>query len=483
MKMPKLLSGLGNSLRTKDFRVGGYSAAAAAIVIAIAVAVNILAGSLPAGLTQFDITPNQLFALSAQTETVLKNLDQEITVYWIVQDGMEDATVQTLLSRYADLSGKLRVVKKDPDVYPTFVQQYVSDGVYNNSLIVQSEARFRYISYTELYEYNYDNYYYTGSYDMAFAGESALTSAINYCVSGTLQRLYVLSGHGEAALSTAFSTAVERENVETASLSLVSSQAVPEDADCVLMNIPQRDLSLEEAELLRAYLQGGGKLLLITDPLQEGRLTNLEAVLAEYGVTAAEGVVVEGNANYYAWGTPYCLLPTVEYHTITAPLQQGGYAVLLPIAQGLTVSDALPEGVSVTELLTTSSSAFSKQAGYALSTYEREDGDIDGPFALAVSIEAETTGAGIVWVSSGGLVDDDTNTQISGGNQDLFLNALSYLCGADENAISIRAKTLSAEYLTMDSATASWLTVAVVGVIPLAYLAVGCILFIRRKRR
>ena len=37
--------------------------------------------------------------------------------------------------------------------------------------------------------------------------------------------------------------------------------------------------------------------------------------------------------------------------------------LLLPIAQGLTVDEELPEGVSVTELLTTSANAFSKAAG------------------------------------------------------------------------------------------------------------------------
>lgn len=46
----------------------------------------------------------------------------------------------------------------------------------------------------------------------------------------------------------------------------------------------------------------------------------------------------------------------------------------------------------VTELLTTSDEAFSKTAGYDLATYEKEDGDIDGPFALAVSIACENDG-------------------------------------------------------------------------------------------
>ena len=40
----------------------------------------------------------------------------------------------------------------------------------------------------------------------------------------------------------------------------------------------------------------------------------------------------------------------------------------------------------MTALLTTSDSAYSKAAGYDLTTYDREEGDLDGPFALAVAI-------------------------------------------------------------------------------------------------
>ena len=48
--------------------------------------------------------------------------------------------------------------------------------------------------------------------------------------------------------------------------------------------------------------------------------------------------------------------------------------MLLPISQGLTVAEDLRDTLSVTKLLTTSSSAFAKAAGYELTTYERRMG-------------------------------------------------------------------------------------------------------------
>ena len=130
--------------------------------------------------------------------------------------------------------------------------------------------------------------------------------------------------------------------------------------------------------------------------------------------------------------------------------------------------------------------ACAKAAGYDLTTYEKEEGDVNGPFALAVAI-SDTVDDGItsdiVWVSSAALVDDQTNTQVSGGNQDFFLNALGYLCQAEQSSLSIHAKSLSSETLTMDSAAVSALTVAVVGVIPAAVITLGIVIWIRRKRR
>lgn len=484
--MKTLLKKIAASFKTRSTRVGGYSVAAGCIVLAIAVAANAFVSALPSSVTKIDTTTNQLFTISEQTENIVSRLQSDVTIYWIVQSGSEDTGVKNLLERYEDLSDRVEVKKIDPDVYPTFLDQYSLSNVYNNSLVVECGDRYRYVSEDEIYVYDYSYYYYTGSYDVSFDGESALTSAIDYVVSEDLPKVYVLTGHGESTLATTFSTAVEKENIELADLSLLTEGEVPADGDCLLICCPQSDISSEELEMIRDYLGNGGNMILITDPPVDGALENLDALMAYYGVTAQEGIVVEGNQSHYAYGTPYYLLPEIESHTITQPLIDEGYYILMPVAQGLTVSDEKPVTVSVTKLLTTSSSAFSKAAGYSLTTYEREDGDIAGPFALAVAITdtlEDGIESNILWFASGALLDEQTNSQVSGGNQDLFLNALSYLCESEGSSISIHAKSLSYDYLTMDSGTASSLSILVVAVIPLMYLAVGIVVVVRRTRR
>ena len=161
---------------------------------------------------------------------------------------------------------------------------------------------------------------------------------------------------------------------------------MPEDADCLLICGPESDLSQEEKEAILAYLQEGGDLILLTDPAQTGEeRPNLEELMAEYGMSSAQGVVVEGDPSHYALGSPVYLLPNLESHTITSPLQEGGYYILMALAQGLKLEEFPREGLSVSPLLTTSDEAYSKLAGYGMETYQKEEGDEAGPFALAAA--------------------------------------------------------------------------------------------------
>jgi len=465
---------------TKALKAGSFSFAVVAIVIAIAVAANLFVTALPESFTKIDLTSQKLYSLSAQTESIVSALGDDIDITWIVQNGQEDTTLGTLLGRYESLSRKIHVTKLDPDAYPTFTAKYTSDQVYNNSLVVESGTRSRYISYTDLYVYDYSNYYTTGSYSVSFAGENELTSAIDYVTSETVPVLYTLTGHGEATLSSTYSSAIASDNIEVKSLSVITENAVPEDATCVLIYAPKNDISTEEQQILSSYAAEGGSILLITDPLETGAYRpNLDALTAEYGMSETEGIVIEGSGDHYAYGEPYCLLPTLGSHTITSSLSSGGYYVLLPLAHGLKLT-----GGTAKALLSTSDSAYTKKAGYEMTTYEKEEGDEEGQFVLGAiaSTDAENEKASLIWVTSSSLLDDMTNVQVAGGNEDFFLNCLNYVCG-EESKISIRAKSLSYDYLTVSSSQAAVLRVLMVVMIPAAFVVAGIAVRVRRKRR
>ena len=456
---------------------GSYSLAVTAIVLAILIVINIMASLLPASWTKLDISSANLYSITSNTKVVVNALDRDVTIYWIVQADQEDSVIENLLAKYDSLSKHIEVVKKNPDTYPTFAEQYTDETVYNNSLVVESGSKYRYISYNDIYLSDVD--YSTYSYVYSFDGEGAITSAIDYVVSDDLPIVYNLQGHGEEELPSDFSEQIEKENMELREFSLLNEDEIPEDADCILIYAPASDLSEEEEQILSEYLSEGGKLLVFAGPTEDGTLTNLYKLLEECGVTAADGVVVEGDREYYAFRQPYITLPDIQSSDITDALAEGNYNVIVPIAQGLTVGES--SWYTVTELLTTSESSFSKAAGYALTTYEKEDGDTDGPFALAVSVES-SEGGQMVWVASSVFLDEAYNAYSSGANLDFAMNSLSSLIGESE-AMAIRSKSLGYNYLTISESTSSMLKAVMIGVIPAAFAAAGIVMMVSRRRR
>ena len=470
------------ALSTRTAKVGGYSFVLSLVVLAILIAVNVLASKLPTSWTQFDISAAQLYSLTSDTKVVVTNLQQDVTIYWISQTGKEDTVIQKLLDRYQELSDYITVVKKDPDVYPTFAQQYTEETVMNNSLVVESGDKNRYISYDNIYQYDTGSYYTTGSVSQSFDGEGQITSAIDYVVSTDLPQVYLLSGHGEAALSETFADELERSNYGTVEdFSLLNVDAIPEECDVLLINAPTSDISDEELTMLRSYVQGGGKLVVLSGPQENADLPNLQALLSDYGVTVNDGVVVDTNRDYYAFTAPYVLMPEIESSDITDPLKDGDYHVIVPIAAGLNVGED-NGGATVTSLLKTSTDSFSKAAGYAMTTYDKEDGDIDGPFTLAVSVEDANAGGRLLWVASDYLLDDMYNSYSSGANLDFVMNGLSWMIG-NTDAVSIRSKSLDYNYLTISSSSAAWLKVCMIGIIPVGFLLLGLDEVLRRRKK
>ena len=473
MKLPNMKR---DSVRSRIAAKGGsYSLAVTAIVLAILIAVNILASVLPTSVTKYDITSTNLYSVTSSTKVVVNALEKDVTIYWVVQADEEDEVIENLLGKYESLSSHITVTKKNPDVFPTFTSQYTSEDVPNNSLIVECGDKSRYISYNDIYLADVD--YTTYSYVYSFDGEGAITSAIDYVISDELPKVYTLEGHGEESLPSEFQTQIEKENIELASFSLLNTDKIPEDADALLIYAPQSDISEEEATLLEDYLADGGKLLVIAGPTENGTLTNLYSVLETYGVEAADGIVVESDREHYAFQQPYILLPDISSSEITDPLLEENYYAIIPIAQGLTIT-----GDSATALLTTSYDSFSKVAGFQLDTYEKEEDDIDGPFAVAVSVDTGSDGQ-LIWFSSNYFLEESYNAYSSGANLDLAMNALSSLMGERE-AVSIRSKSLSYNYLTISESAAAMLKTWMIGVIPAAFVLYGVFTVIdRRKKR
>ena len=465
-------------LNSRTAKVGGYSFVLSLFVLAILIAVNVAVNNLPSTWTHYDISAAQLYSVTSATKAVAQKTTEDVTIYWITQDGEEDTVIEKLLDVYDALSDHISVSKINPDIYPTFAAQYTSDTVYNNSLIVECGEKSRFISYYDIYLTEYTSSYYSYSVSYSFDGEGAITTAIDYVTREDLPVLYFTTGHGEPDISDSFAESLEKQNIETASFSLLTVDEIPEDADAVFIYAPTSDFAEEEITMLEEYLEAGGKLFVISGPQEEESMDNLHSLLEAYGITMEEGIVVEGDRSYYAFGYPYVLLPELGDSDITSELAANNSYIIVPIAGGMSIGSS---DATVTSLLDTSDSAFSKIAGYSLTTYEMEDGDISGPFSVALTVET-TEGGRMVWISADYVMEETYISYSSGANSDFVMNAISWLIG-ESDAISIRSKSLDYSYLTISTTEATWIELWIIGIIPLFYLLLGVIdAWDRRKK-
>lgn len=471
------------NINKKYLKNGSYSMAISAIFIVIVVVINLIAGEIPSKYTQLDITEEQIYSIGDQTKSVLKDLDKEVTIYQVAQSGSEDETISSLLQKYEDESKFVKVVKKDPVVNPKFVSEYTSDNISSNSLIVVCGDRNKVVDYNNLYETSID--YNTYSYNTTgFDGEGQITSAIAYVTSEDLPVLYNLEGHGEQELNTTIKEDIEKGNIEIKSLNLLTEDSVPEDADCLLINAPATDISQEEKDAILTYLENGGKAMIFSDYTGQ-TMDNFDELLENYGVKRTEGIVFEGDTSHYAMQIPYYLVPTINSAEAVSEVASSGYYTLAPYAQGIQKTDDVRDTVTIESLLSTSDSAYAK-TNMNTDTLEKEDSDIEGPFDIGVSItetvdDDKTTQ--IIYYSTSYLMDSQANQMVSGGNEQLVMASLNWMCSSDDTTtVSIPSKSLEVSYLTLTAYDASFWKICTIGLIPGFFLVAGFMVWLKRRK-
>ena len=472
-----------DTINKKYLKNGSYSFIMIVVFAAIIIVINMIVGNLPSKYTQLDISSEKLYTIGDETKAMLKDLDKDVIIYQIAQSGSEDETISNLLQRYADEYDHITVEQKDPVVNPKFISEYTSDNLSSNSLIIVCGDRNKVVNYNNIYESSLD--YNTYSYKTTgFDGEGQITSAIAYVTSENLPVMYTLEGHGEQDLDSTVKEDIEKANMEIKSLNLLTEESVPEDASCLLIDAPTTDISEDEKTALIEYLENGGKAMIFSDYTGQ-EMPNFDAVLENYGVNRVDGLVFEGDSQHYAAQMPYYLVPTINSTDITSDLVSSGYYILMPYAQGIQKSEDVRDTVTIESLLTTSDSAYSK-TDVNSGTLSKEDGDVDGPFDLGVSI-TETVDTDkethIIYYSTSNLLQSQVNQMVSGGNEKLVMASLSALVDTeDSTTVSIPSKSLEVSYLTLTAYDASFWKICVIGLIPGAFLLVGFMIWLKRRK-
>lgn len=463
---------------------GSYSMAYTLILIAVVVVINLIVAEIPEKYTQIDVSSQKLYTISDDTLEFLDELDQDVKIYHMVQSGQEDDILQKMLTRYEEASKHIKVETKDPVLYPNFASQYTDAQLTDNSLIVVNGDKSKVVDYNSLYEMNYD--YYTGSSSTTgFDGEGQIDSAIAYVTSDDIPVIYTLEGHSEMKVNSDLQNSMEKANYQVESLNLLTADSVPEDAGCLLIASPQNDLSEDEAKKVISYLENGGKAMIFTDYINL-EMPNLKSVLETYGVTYEDGVVLEGDSKHYIMQVPYYLVPTINSTEITSEMVLDNRYVLMPIAQSVKILDEYRDSLTIEPILTTSENAYIKADVENMTTFEKEDGDQEGQFHLGVCISekiSDEKSTQMAYYSSASLIDSGTDQQVSGGNSDLVLATLGWMCENETPIISVAGKDLTMDSLTVPEYDASYWSAITCGVIPVTFLLIGAVIWFKRRKQ
>ena len=460
-------------------KMGAYSVTGILLAIALTVAINLGLNYVPEQYSSFDLTENRLYALTDETKAFLSGLSEDVTIYVLAEEGAGDKDLSKTLERMEDQSGHIKVKYVSPAKNPNFYQNYTDAQPASNSLIVEGQKRSTVVDYGDIYTYEMD--YSTYSYQTTgYDGEGQTVSALAYVTTEDMPVFYMIGGHGELELEEKFLNTIAKENVAYETLMLHTVDEIPEGAQGVILNAPTGDYTKEDAEKIIAYLQKGGNALIVST-MAEGEMTNFKSILDFYGISEVDGTIVEQDRNFY-YQNPYYLFPEIESTDVTASLADG--LVFAPFSKGLSYDDTSDE-IHYTPLLTTSSSAFSKTEITDNSDFSKGTNDVDGPFT--VSLEAEkgtedgsTSHAFVVGGES--LFTSLADEMAPGNNVKLFSSMISALADR-ESSVAIPVKSLSMPNLVFKAQTAYIAAVLCVIVIPLATLAAGLVIWLRRRRR
>lgn len=494
-EVEKTASGNGAKRR---LRMGGYSTILIVAVIAAAVIINMIVGILPSKYRVIDLTNTGMYDISQQSKDMIANVKDDVTVYLITTDAARDLSLSMFLENYASLSSKIKVETVDPNNDPTFISEHEVSNM--NSLVVVSEKRSKTVDFFDIYEYSPEQqqqyysyqYYLNGGVPITESGiapeifdaDNELTAAVDYVTTDILPIVYLLTGHGESAFDSEVGSIISSQSVEMAELNLLSAGTIPVDADIVVINAPAKDLSDAEADALIGYIDDGGKLIVVTDmnDYSTEKMPNLTRAVKHCGLTAKDGVILEGDSDrVFTGANKFMLVEPLEGSIVSNAAGIGdnasSYSLVLGYAHPIVKDEDYEGSMIVTPIVKTTKDAY--LIGASDEYREKEEGDESGEFYIGAISHDTSTGAFCIWYSTPYINSGLTSNY---NNYWIFMYSITAIC-EKPSTVAIDSIDISSETLVISESDANILTAIIMVIVPAAVLAAGLAVYIRRRVR
>jgi ABC-type uncharacterized transport system involved in gliding motility auxiliary subunit len=500
---------------------------------------------------RFDWTASKLYTLSEKSENVLSQLDVPIEVVVFLNPGSElYEPLRELLARYAAASLDITVRFVDPVRNLLEAQQLAKKyGLTQENVVVVASPTDRRLYYeADLADFDFSGMQLGGPRSIrSFKGEQVITGAILELAENRKPKVLVTTGHGERKLDDAGPQGLSslrdllgEENVDLDEWESRGQTAVPEGTDVVVVPGPTANFSDAELDVLGRYLEGGGRMVVLLDPVfspvGEGLVTTgFEEWLRGWGIEVGDDVVLDPVNNLPLYQADTFYVASYGSHPVTQALERNDLPAILSVARsvaarhdadsgdtadavgdeedGETADDDAAEGGE--ELLFTSSDAWAERDLVDTTARpELDETDLAGPVPLGVVVErrletADEAGetqageedGGEAAAAAGGeetepgpepkklrLVvygDSDLATnrmvRVNVGNQVLVFDTLNWLMER-ESLLGIPAKEPEQVRLAMTPAEVRWVWILSVLVLPGAAILLGVWIYFQRRR-
>lgn len=469
----------------RQARLSLISVAGILVVLGILVAINYIASREN---KRWDLTSSGQFTLADQTRKVLQSLDAPLKVLAFEQEsGMY--RLQDRLAEYAYASKQVSVEYVDPDKKPALAKQY------------------------DIQQYGTVVFEYKGRTErVVSAGEQELTNGIIKVVTGRERKVYFVQGHGEKDTASSerigyssVVTALTRDNYKVETVVLAQQREVPSDASVVVVAGPKTDYLPTEIDALRAYLQKGGKCLLMLDPPEQADspvLTNLLAFAGEWGIEVGANIVVDVSGVGSIFGTDEYVPVAAGYpsHAITDRFK---LLTAFPLARSVAPVAGGAGGRTAQAVVETSQKSWAETdmktmlAGGQIAM-DAAKGDTQGPVTIASAVSATAPDAPAPTAEDNASAASETPRPESRlvvvgdsdfpanyilgfqGNRDLFMNVVNWLA-QQENLIAIRPREPDDRRVTLTSEQQWRILLLSLVVIPIVIFGTGFYTWWRRR--
>lgn len=462
------------------------------IVVLICFVFNILLGVTLDKTLTYDATSVHINTVGTYTKNLLKNMDKKVEIYGLFNKNdtsleWHDYLVPIVDDYEAKADGKISVSYIDPDTNPFIISELDPDGLYGvkkNRYVIKCEDRlvcidpYNCLNYDQSIANQYNIGVLTGN-DVEFY----FTGYIQYVISDNPLRAFYLTGHGETNQHNSLDTILVSIGIKTDTLDITKEgTSLPSKCDLIMILQPRQDISESERDLLKLYLQNGGKMLVVNDFNENKTVdyTNLNQLCNQMGISLEAGLLHENDTT--------CLIksddPYTSWGLLNTDYMGDGYewsAYYTSHNRYLSVYHDKAEGISVYPLLTTSETASVEFLNMNVSGSVSEG---MYPIVLKGQDTGEKGGELLVFATQSLTSDDyyDMKT-LNDPNAEFVRHSIGSICQQEVKNVQIPVKTIPNYALgrALSSNEVTMWSIVVMTIIPVGCLACG--FYIYRKRR